>query len=68
MSAEKKDEEMTFMDYFKQCDVFPKTVDDVKEVTSSGGTLSIIMAICVLILFCSEVRPMFLPCSRPPFS
>lgn len=33
MSAEKKDEEMTFMDYFKQCDVFPKTVDDVKVET-----------------------------------
>mmetsp|Transcript_11900 Transcript_11900/g.28892 ORF Transcript_11900/g.28892 Transcript_11900/m.28892 type:complete len:333 (+) Transcript_11900:91-1089(+) len=40
--------------WLKNFDVFPKTLDDAKEVTASGGTLSIVVIFSVLILLFSE--------------
>lgn len=40
----------------RRFDVFPKTVDDAKEQSASGGGLSLFVLLCMMILFVSEVR------------
>ena len=41
--------------YLRLLDVFPKTVDDAKEPSASGGGVSIAVFLAVIILFLSEV-------------
>jgi hypothetical protein len=42
--------------YLKLLDVFPKTVDDAKEPSVSGGGVSIFVFLVLAILFVSEVE------------
>ena len=42
--------------YVRMLDVFPKTVDDAKEKSVSGGGVSIFVFVLVAILFLSEVN------------
>jgi hypothetical protein len=52
-SWEKMGDSLAFLRRF---DVFPKTVDDAKEQSASGGGVSIFVLLCMAILFISEVR------------
>lgn len=42
------------LEWLKNFDVFPKTVDDAKEVSVSGGSVSIAVFFCMFLLLCSE--------------
>lgn len=44
----------SFWDWLKNLDVFPKTVDDAKEVSVSGGSVSVAVFLCMFLLLCSE--------------
>jgi len=45
----------------RSLDAYPKTLDDFKERTSSGATVSIISCSVILLLFISELRSYFTP-------
>ncbi len=47
---------MDHFQYLKLLDVFPKTVDDAKEPSVSGGGVSIVVFVVLAILFVSEVK------------
>ena len=44
-----------YFQYLRLLDVFPKTVDDAKEPSVSGGGVSIVVFLLLSILFVSEV-------------
>ena len=44
-----------YLHYIRLLDVFPKTVDDAKEKSVSGGGVSILTFVALLVLFFSEV-------------
>ncbi len=43
------------LNYLKLLDVFPKTVDDAKEPSVSGGGVSVVVFLILAVLFVSEV-------------
>ena len=52
-------EEPQWFSHLRMLDIFPKTVDDAKEPSASGGSVSILVFIVVIILFLSEVIKIF---------
>jgi hypothetical protein len=45
--------------YLRLLDVFPKTVDDAKEPSVSGGGVSIFVFVVLFVVFVSEVSVLY---------
>ena len=52
---------MTLSDVFKKFDAYPKTLDDFRIKTFSGGTITVISAIVMILLFASEIQDYLTP-------
>jgi len=49
------------MDALKKLDLFPKTIDDFRVKTATGGILSLLSISLMLILFIAELRSFYTP-------
>ena len=56
----------TFTDTIKALDVYPKTLDDFKERTGSGGLVSLISCSMIFLLVVSELRAYLTPTTVDP--
>ena len=52
---------MTVLDVFKKFDAYPKTLDDFRIKTFSGGTITVISGIVMILLFASEIQDYLTP-------
>ena len=55
---------MTVLDVFKKFDAYPKTLDDFRIKTFSGGTITVISGIVMILLFASEIQDYLTPGKR----
>ena len=49
------------VDVFKRFDAYPKTLEDFRIKTFSGGTITVISAIVMILLFASEIQDYLTP-------
>jgi len=52
---------ISVMEVFKKFDAYPKTLEDFRIKTFSGGTITVISAIVMLLLFASEIQDYLTP-------
>ena len=56
-----RQERMSFVSHFKRFDAYPKTLDDFRIQTCSGGAITVFSGLLMLILFASEIRDYLSP-------
>ena len=52
---------ISVVEVFKKFDAYPKTLEDFRIKTFSGGTITVISAIVMLLLFASEIQDYLTP-------
>ncbi|XP_023337737.1 endoplasmic reticulum-Golgi intermediate compartment protein 3 [Eurytemora carolleeae] len=52
---------VSVVDVFKRFDAYPKTLEDFRIKTFSGGTITVISAIVMILLFASEIQDYLTP-------
>ena len=52
---------VSVVDVFKRFDAYPKTLEDFRIKTFSGGTITVIRAIVMILLFASEIQDYLTP-------
>ena len=55
---------MGFLDTIKKFDAYPKTLEDFRIKTLGGGTITVISAIVMILLFASEFQDYLQPSKR----
>jgi endoplasmic reticulum-Golgi intermediate compartment protein 3 len=49
------------MEFIRKLDLFPKTMDDFRVKTATGGALSLVSITLMLLLFIAELRNYYIP-------
>ena len=52
---------MSALDVLKRFDAYPKTLDDFRIKTLSGGTITVISAIVMILLFATQIQDYLTP-------
>ena len=52
---------VSVVEVFKRFDAYPKTLEDFRIKTFSGGTITVISAIVMILLFASEIQDYLTP-------